>query len=115
MDNVRVGGPDGFPGLEQWLVGIECRRMVESKANEALMLYQAIVTKRTGRLALSAHASTEVAPVKAGSPRWVGVVASGRGLDYGLAHEFGAENARSRAQMDAAEDFNQVLSMLGAL
>lgn len=107
MDNVKVGRVDGYSGLGDWLMGPECKRLVEAKANEAMMLFQGIVAKRTGALARSVAVSMEVGGQ--GSDRWTGVMSVGRGIDYGLAHEFGYEHGH------AHDDLNQVLTMLGTL
>lgn len=83
--------PDPNPALTGWLVGPECRRIMEERANMAMLLYQAQVAKRTGRLARSARAHVEIGGDK--HDRWVGelIVGDDPGVDYAASHEFGVE------------------------
>src|SRR4051812_37313927 len=115
--------PDPNPGIGEALVGNGMRRAVEERINMALLLYQAQVAKRTGALAASAHATTELGPVLKGQDRWVGVLTvGGRGVDYALPHEFGrGEHPGSIHNLDgeqsvqrAADDLNVVLEQLGS-
>ena len=114
---------DPNPALGAVLVGGEVRRAVEERANMAMLLYQAQVTKRTGALAASAHVTTEITHVVKGQDRWVGTLLVGdRGVDYALAHEFGTgTHPRSVKNLDrvadvtpAAHDLNIVLEQLSA-
>lgn len=109
----------------------QIRAAVFEVAELAQALYQAQVAKRTGRLAASAHASTEMAHVYKGQDRWVGVLTVGgtgsQGtVEYGAAHEFGTgdhpgsiKSLNRPAQLDvpqaAAHDLNRVLQELDGL
>ncbi len=114
--------PDPNPGIGEALLGTGMRHAVGERANMAMLLYQAKVAKRSGALAASAHAHTEIAPVFKGQPRWVGVLSIGRGLDYGLPHEFGrGTHTNSKHDLDGkdivqagARDLNFVLAELHA-
>ncbi|MFT4202192.1 hypothetical protein [Gordonia sp. (in: high G+C Gram-positive bacteria)] len=85
MHDVKVGAKYGYQGLGKWLTGPECRRLVSRKASEAAMVYQALVAKRTGRLARSAKHSTVIGGAK--GDRWVGRVTVD--APYAASHEFG--------------------------
>lgn len=103
--------PEPNPGISAALTGTQMRQAVEGRAQTAAALYQAIVAKRTGRLAASAHASTEIGGVR--SDRWIGVLTVGgqgsRGsVDYAATHEFG------RGAEEGAEDLNRILEELHA-
>lgn len=101
--------PEPNPAITEILVGAPLRRVVEERANMAMLLYQAKVAKRSGALAGSAYAHTEIAPVLKGEPRWVGVMSVGRGLDYGLPHEFGrGDHPGSIHDLDSGHDIVQV-------
>jgi hypothetical protein len=114
------------------------RAIVFEKAEIAHALYVEQVAKRTGRLAASAHASTEFTDVFKGEPRWVGVLTVGGiggagSVDYALPHEFGTkaevegpvqESTNGVHNLDdtlvsgghhAAHDLNRVLEELGGL
>ncbi|MBY0440984.1 MAG: hypothetical protein K2Q25_02415 [Mycobacteriaceae bacterium] len=105
-----VNIPEPNRALTELLVSARMRAIVEERANTAAMLYQAQVAKRTGRLAASAHASTEIGGVR--QDRWIGVLTVGSALPYGASHEFGT---RAHGQTDAAHDLNRVLEQLGSL
>lgn len=92
-----------YRGIGRWMVGPECRALVEAKANEAARLYQGIVAKRTGELAASAHVSTRINDI--GGRRCAGVLTVE--APYAASHEYGTQYE------DAAHDLNVVLSMLG--
>lgn len=85
MLDVKVGKQDGYQGLTQWLMGPECRKLMSSKANDAAMIYQALVAKRTGQLARSVKHSTAIGGAK--GDRWVGRVTVT--APHAAAHEFG--------------------------
>lgn len=111
------------PAIAEILVSATMRRICEGRANMALLLYQAQVSKRTGALASSAHAHTEIGHVLKGQDRWIGVLTvGGRGVDYALPHEFGrGDHPRSVHDLDggqsvqkAADDLNVVLEQLGS-
>jgi len=87
----------------------------------AMLLYQATVAKRTGALAASAHATTEIGGAR--SDRHIGVLlVGGRGVDYSLAHEFGVgdhpasvHNLDGKQRVEvAADDLQRVLEELHA-
>jgi hypothetical protein len=107
------------------------RSIVFERAEVAHALYVEQVAKRTGRLAASAHASTEIGGVD--HDRWVGVLTVGGTVDYALPHEFGTkadvegpvqestggvhnlDNTLRTGGHHAAHDLNRVLEELGGL
>jgi hypothetical protein len=102
--------PEPNEALTAVLLSPTMRTIVEERANTAAMLYQATVAKRTGRLAASAHAHTEVGGKY--HDRWtgellVGAIGSLGTVDYAASHEFG-----TRPHPAAARDLNQVLAEL---
>lgn len=108
------------PALAEILVSQQMRDIVSDKANLARDLYQAIVAKRTGALAASARAHTEIEPVIKGQPRWVGYLTVG--TDHALPHEFGRGihensihdlNSEHDIVQKPADDLNRVLEELG--
>lgn len=115
------------PALAAALRSSRMRSIVFEIAEQAHALYVAQVAKRTGLLASSAHASTEIGGVD--HDRWVGVLTvGGTGaagtVDYALPHEFGrGEHPGSIKDLDsdqeivqhAADDLNRVLEELGGL
>ena len=103
MRDVRTGRSGGFSGLGEWLKGPECKRLVESKANEAMLLYQAIVSKRSGELARSAKARTRIS-----GDRYVGVVEVE--ASYAASHEFGHDQRGVRR--DGFDELREVLKNL---
>lgn len=107
MRDVKVGRASGHNGLGDWLKGPECRRMVGAKASEAQTIYQAIVRKKTGRLARSAKATTVIGGVK--GDRWVGRVTVGE--SYAAAHEFGHDQNGTRR--DGFHELRETLKRLG--
>lgn len=103
------------PALTEVLISTRMRGIVLEVAELAQALYREEVTKRTGRLALSAHASTEKGGAK--SDRWIGVLTVGglAGVDYAASHEFGADielNGEVVGEWDGAHDLNRVLEIL---
>lgn len=108
MENVRVPAPNPF--LTQWLVGPECKRLVESTTHTAEMLFQAEVAKRSGDLARSSRVEMVIGGKKA--DRWEGHLTVGNGLDYGAAHEFGTDDGDENIQA-GAHDLTVVLNQLG--
>jgi hypothetical protein len=85
------------------LMGSELRHICDSRANTALLLYQAQVAKRTGALAAAAHAHTEIGGNT--SDRWIGVLTvGGDGVDYGASHEFGRGEHPGSIREDATKD-----------
>lgn len=99
---------DGF--LTEYFKGPDLREVVETMTNNATMLTQSEIAKRTGVLASTIHGHTSVEPVLSGDPRWVGEVTiggqgsagtpmgapgghTGRAFhDYAASYEFGAGN-----------------------
>lgn len=109
--------PEPNPAITALLVSARMRAIMEERANTAQMLYQAQVAKRTGRLARSARAHTEIGGKR--NDRWIGELIIGGGIDYGAAHEFGADvvDFAGETHQDANpahHDLNQVLQMLEA-
>ncbi len=85
--------PEPNRALAAALVGDKMRLAVGERAAMAELLYQAQVAKRTGNLARSAHAHTELTTVLKGQPRWVGVLTVGDNVaDYAASHEFGTHD-----------------------
>lgn len=107
MHDVKVGREDGFPGFGQVLMSQQYRRLLESHANTAAMLYQAVVAKRSGALARDVRVHTRVGGLA--NDRWVAQLIVGEQIDYGASHEFGtaAKNHENRAK-----DLDKVLQML---
>jgi hypothetical protein len=111
--------PDPNPALTEILKSGRMREIVSGRANLARDLYQALVAHRTGELAGSARASTEIGGVDL--DRWIGVLTVG--TDHVLPHEFGrGEHPGSIKNLDgdevvqqAAHDLNRVLEELGGL
>lgn len=105
--------PRPNPALTAVLKSTRMRAIVEERANTAAMLYQSQVHKRTGRLAASAHASTEIGGVK--NDRWIGVLDVGSGASpYAASHEFGHDiNGALTGYANAAHDLNRVLNLIG--
>jgi hypothetical protein len=95
------------------------REIVFSIAETAQWLYQSRVAKRTGALAATAHAHTEIGGVR--HDRWIGVLSvSSRSVAYEAAHEFGHTAHRGKqigpGQFIAGhDDLNAVLEELGSL
>lgn len=112
MRDVKVGRAHGFRGLGEVLVSPEMKRLVESRANTAALLYQALVAKQTGELARDVQVRSRI-----GGPnrdRWVASVHVGEHVVQDLPHEFGYEQAESQGgnRVAGAEDLDQVLRML---
>ena len=106
MRDVKVGQRYGYAGLGKWLQGPECKQLVRSKTNEALMVWQALVAKRTGALA-----RTGKARVAMSSGRWAGTVEVGEGVSYGASHEFGHDQRGVRR--DGFDELRETLKYLG--
>lgn len=134
--DVKIYNPN--PALAEILTSARMRAIVFEVAETAHALYVAQVAKRTGLLASSAHASTELSKVLKGQDRWVGVLTvggtgAGGTVDYAASHEFGTkadvegpvpESADGVHNLDdvlrtgghhAAHDLNRVLEELGGL
>lgn len=119
--------PEPNPALAEVLIGERMRGIVEERANTAMMLAQAQVAKRTGTLARSAHAGTEVGGVR--NDRWIGTMTLGSAeAYYAASHEFGrhaeVEGPARPGEEDkpvttgghhAAHDLNVVLEQLDSL
>ncbi len=109
MRDVKVGRAHGYRGLGEVLVSPEMKRLVESRANTAALLYQALVAKQAGELARDMQVRSRI-----GGPnrdRWVGSVHVGEHVVQDLPHEFGYDQPGGR-HIDGAEDLDQVLRML---
>lgn len=117
---------DPNPAISGILSSERMRSITFEIAELAQALYVARVAKRTGRLAASAHASTEFTQVKRGEARWVGVLTvGGTGsagtVDYAASHEFGTHEGAptdshrfGTPETVGAEDLNHVLGELGS-
>lgn len=111
--------PEPNPALTALLIGPRIQAILLERVELAKALYQVQVAKRTGALAASAHASTEIGGVR--HDRHIGVLTVGEGLGYGASHEFGVgDHPRSVHNLDgpnaihaAARDLNRVLEELG--
>jgi hypothetical protein len=97
-----------------------CREICHDVADMAMMLYQAEVAKRSGALARTAHARTEIGGRF--HDRWIGVMsASSAGVAYEAAHEFGYQKALPQGTLGPREfipgfhDMNVVLGLLGSM
>jgi hypothetical protein len=101
------------------------REIVGERAATAALLLQAMIAKRTGRLASSVHAHTEIGGVH--HDMWVGVmtvggIGAGGSVEYGLPHEYGrGDHDESIKNLDGktivqkgAHDLNRVLEELGS-
>ena len=108
MRDVKVGRAGGHTGLGEVLLSSDMRRLVESRANTAAMLYQALVAKRTGQLARDVKVSTYI-----GGDRWRARVTVGENIVHDLPHEFGHDR-QNGPRVDGAEDLKKVLRMLAA-
>lgn len=96
------------PALTAIGKGPEMRALISGRGQVAKSLYQAVVAKRTGRLARSARVATFIGGRK--SDRWVSrLTVGGEDAGYGTAHEFGNERVQK-----AAHDLRVVLSRLGS-
>lgn len=115
--------PEPNPAVTAALLSPATRAFAEERANTALMLYQAIVAKRTARLARSGYAHAEIGGKN--HDRWIGELVIGRGIDYGASHEFGVQAEDEGPEADdgggpsvtadhGAHDLNEVLQMLAA-
>ncbi|MEW5810267.1 MAG: hypothetical protein AB1925_12520 [Actinomycetota bacterium] len=106
----------------QWLKSNECRALVFERGHTAQMMYQAEVSRRSGRLAGATRVSTAL-----GGPRrnyWeatltVGGLSASGLLDYVLPHEFGARERYDANRGDplfdethGAHDLDMVLELL---
>lgn len=104
----------------EWMKGPRCREICYSIADMAMMLYQAEVAKRTGSLARTAHARTEIGGRR--HDRWIGVMAvSADTVMYEAAHEFGYQKSLGqgvqgpRKFIPGFHDLNGVLAQLGSM
>lgn len=127
--DVKIYNPN--PAIAEVLKSARMRSIVFELAETAHALYVAQVAKRSGMLAASAHAATEIGGQGIRqNDRWIGVLTVGgagaRGtVEYAAAHEFGRGNHEgSIKQLDgpfgdaaqaAAHDLNRVLEELGGL
>ena len=127
---MEVDLPFPNPGLAAVLRSERMKAIVLERAELAQALYEAQVAKRTGTLAGTAHALTEIGGVE--HDRWVGVVTVGEGIFYGASHEFGHVQRSRRSEttgrftkgklpkgqqhfVAGAHDLNAVLEELGTL
>lgn len=104
---MEVNIPTPNEALTAVLISPEMQAICLERVEMAKALYQAQVTKRTGALAASAYAHTEVGGVR--NDRHIGILTVGEGLQYGASHEFGTAGHAS-----AAHDLNRVLEELGS-
>ena len=115
MRDVKVGSRDGYSGLADWLLSLQCNRLVFAKASQAQLVDQALVRKRTRRLARSAKVSVVRGGAK--SDRWVGRLTAT--APYAASHEFGHDGAREfgrdgkSVRRDGFNELRQTLKHLG--
>ena len=84
------------------MMGPGLTMQMHGHAEEIANLYRGVVAKRTGKLAASATASTEVGGKR--KDRVIGKVTVGTGLEYAALHEFGSKsNPNRQAARDLAE------------
>lgn len=102
-----------------FMVSPRCRSICFEIAELAQALYQAEVAKRTGALARTAHAHTEIGGIR--HDRWIGVMSvAASTVEYEAAHEFGY-TAHRGSQIGPGrfvaghDDLNTVLDQLGSL
>lgn len=114
LTEIRIPKPNA--ALRAAQTSTNMRQILESIANTGVMLYQAKVAKRTGALARSARAHTEIGGKH--KNMWVGVVTVG--TSHGLPHEDGANvplfgDRNDSHRQKAARDLNFVLENLGGV
>ena len=107
MHDVRIGRYGGYSGIGDWLKGPDCKQLMRTKTNEALMIWQAFVAKQSGELA-----RTGKARVAMSGDRWVGTVTIGAGVDYAASHEFGHDNPGSTKHYDGFDELRETLKNL---
>jgi hypothetical protein len=116
---VTVDIPEPNKGLGEWLLSEDCRSPCLQVAELMQALYREDVAKRTGRLAASAHASTEIGGHR--HDRHIGVLTvgglgAGETVFYALAHEFGVGkhpgSREGEPVQPAADDLQRVLEMV---
>lgn len=101
------------PAVVGLLRGSEMRALMFERAEMAKAIYQDIVSKRTGRLARSAHSETFIGG--AANDRWCGRLTVGdASAYYGVSHEFGTDDGDNGIHA-GFHDLNVVLNSLGAL
>jgi hypothetical protein len=119
---VELNLNDQFMG--EVMLSTDMRNIVEAEAHNAQFLYQSEVAKRTGLLAASAHAHTEIGGQgRRVNDRHIGVLTvGGQGSDgtvvYAASHDFGAGDhpgSTGRHHNAAADDLQNVLEQLGKL
>lgn len=116
---MEVNIPEPNEALTALLLSPRMEEICRERVEVAKGLYQAKVAKRTGALAASAHATTEIGGVR--HDRHVGILTVGEDLGYGASHEFGTgDHPQSVHNLDGpnhiqqgARDLNTVLEELG--
>lgn len=91
MDDIHIPKPN--PALAQILLSGRMQNVVRSVTELARTKYQAIVAKRSGKLAASARVRLSIGGYQ--NDRWVGTLTIGEGTAHGLAHEFGHKSRRN--------------------
>lgn len=101
----------------EFMLSQRCREICYERADMAMMLYQAEVAKRSGALARTAHAHTEIGGKR--HDRWIGVLSvASRQVEYEAAHEFGYTHKIGKGKQGPGEfipghdDLNAVLEQL---
>ena len=90
MDDIDIPKPN--PALAQILLSSQMQNVVRSVTELAKTKYQAIVAKRSGKLAASARVRLHIGGHN--NDRWVGTLTVGEATAHGLAHEFGHKSRR---------------------
>lgn len=111
--------PHPNPALTEVLRSARMRAIMLELAELAQALYREEVAKRTGALAASARAYTEIGGID--NDRWIGVLSVGSANPYDLHHEFGTERSEGitdgenwvHGAQAGADDLNRVLDLLG--
>lgn len=115
---MEVDLKQGPSAVGEFLVSQRCREICFDRADMAKLLYQARVAKRSGALARTAHAHTEIGGMK--HDRWIGVLSVHGGIVYEASHEFGHAQALGkgiegpRRFIPGLHDLNFVLAELGS-
>lgn len=112
LTDINIPKPN--PAVAAAKKSAQMQAIMSHLANTAMLLYQAKVAKRSGELARSARATTEIGGKR--HDMWVGVLTVG--TDHGLPHEFGADvplfgDKEDSHRQKASRDLNFVLENLG--
>lgn len=117
---MEIDFPTPNRALAEVLLSQRIREICYERADMAMMLYQAEVSKRSGALARAAHPHTEIGGRR--HDRWIGVLSvAASTVDYEAAHEFGYTHELGEGEHGPGEfipghhDLNRVLEQLGSM